>query len=298
MTMSHDDSELLSIRDAKKRRLRKPPVVDPPQMLVDVSIPTSYREKNPKTWLVRVCVSALVQHILYTRGVVPTPVSEILIAYQQHGLEPTISVSREERATIKCGGLLHQLLLQWEELMESGLAHDIGAVLISLGQWWSRPREQYVMNFRGLGPDGQIEHDDHDAQAEGDMFLKTEQHEHALTRKLVSTFMNLIDGCEDEKVADWMARPALGASSYQLQLSVWVPRSTAEEIYQASDCETRFIVRQDFSIQNQPTTGKKAALIETQVRVDGADLAEDKWDEASGVWMSLPTTVKGFSLSK
>lgn len=288
----NDDRDLLRCRVVRLASVRKAPTVDPPHLTLDFNIPNHFRKQHSRSWLVRTCISALVDHVLYTRGVVPTPVVDILRAYQQDSLSAPISVPREERALIKCGGVLRQLLLQWEEVMESDFADQVGAVLVSFGQWWSRPREQYVMYFNGLGQDNVEDV----TVASAESLTPEQEQEHALSRRLISAIMNSTNA--DQKVADWMAVPSLGAPSYQVHISFWVPRSTADQFYQNSRCATKFMVRRGFFIKDQPSARSKSALIETRVGVDGGSVVLDEWDESSGVWMSLPTTVKGFQLPK
>lgn len=288
----NDERDVLKCRVVRLPSVRKAPTVDPPRMELDFNIPALYRTQHSRSSLVRTCVGALVGHVLYARGVVPTPVLDILRAYQQDSLDAAISAPREKRVVVKCGGVIQQLLQQWDEVTESDFADEIGAVLVSLGQWWSRPREQYVMYFHGLSQDSPED----SKIGSGETLAPTDQQEHDLSRRLISLIMNSTN--EDQEVADWMAAPSLGASSFQLQISFWVPRTTADQFYQNSRCATKFIARRGFSIQDQPLTGNKSALIKTRVGVDVSSLVREEWDESSGVWMSLPTTVKGFQLAK
>ena len=280
--LSNDDNAAAAVGNIpdstvlkRQSRATRRPRPEPPQMDIDFSIPSSFRAKLPRAWLVRVSVRALLIHVLYVRGAVPTPVLEILRVYEQ----ATTKISREQRSMIKCGGVLQRLLHQWDEIMNSDFAQHIDAVLVSLGQSWSRPREQYVLQFNGLGQDSETDQ----------KVVPTDQQAHTLMRRLVSTIMNSTNGCEDQNVADWMVKPALGASSYQVQLSFWVSKPTAEQIFQGN---TPVMVRHDFFL-NQPTRNKPA-LIQTRMGV----AATDEWNEASGIWMTLPTTVKGFRLTR
>ena len=188
MTMStsksNDDGIQRVRRVVRVPSVRKLKVVDPPRISFDFTVPTDYLKRQSRSFVIRICTRALVEHVLYARGVVQVPTKDILHAYQQDVLVSSISAPRTERAVIKCGGLLHQLLLQWEEVMASDFADRIGAVLITLGQWWSRPREQYVVFFHGLGDDL------HDESLSVEPHTSTEQQEHALSRRFISAILN------------------------------------------------------------------------------------------------------------
>jgi hypothetical protein len=266
---------------------------EPPQFTLDFPIPPSFRAKVSRAWMVRTSVRALLIHVLYVRGVVPTPVLEILRQHKElSNSETTSMIPREHRSLFKCGNMLSQLLRQWEELIMStsscGCSNHIGAILISLGQSWSRQREQYVLQVNGLGSD-----------AGSTISVPTVQQEHTASRRIISAFMNATNDSNGDELADFMAQPALGASSYQVQLSVWMKTSDAKRIFAATIANNgnKCLVRHNFKVKANSTKSKnKTALIQTRITT-GAASAED-WDEGEGIWMTLPTVVKGFRLSR
>jgi hypothetical protein len=303
---SSNDSDL-ELRTYKRQptyiRKRLMPV-EPPQIRVDISIPSVVRERQPRSYLAQICVGSFFHYLIYTRGVIPSSVSDLLNAHQQDNSK-SISIPREERASIKCGGLLQQLEKQWEEVMESDFADQIGAVLITFGQWWSRPREQYVIFLNGLGQDHEM--CDIDCGCDLDNSAGTwstsiesldvqKIKRHSISRKVLNSFLSSIN--EDSTVSKWMATPSYGASCYQAQISFWVPRSTLDSFYSNSNNSTKFIIRRNFSIYDHLKSKSKPAMIEAQLNVDGVSLDDEKWNEYSGIWMSLPTSVKGYQLTR
>jgi hypothetical protein len=298
--------------DMELRTYKRPPSymrkrlmpIDPPHMRVEISIPSVVRERQPRSYIGQICVGSFFHYLLYTRGVIPSSVSDLMNSHQQD-TSKSISIPREERASIKCGGLLHQLEEQWEEVMESDFADQIGAVLITFGQWWSRPREQYVIYLNGLGQDHEIS--DNDCGCDLDNSVGTwstsiesvegrKVQKHSISRRLLASFLNSIN--EDSEVSTWMATPSYGASCYQGQISFWVPRTTLVSFYSNSKNSTKYIVRRNFSIYSHLKNKVKPAMIEAELIVDGVSLDDEKWDESSGIWMSMPTAVKGYQLTK
>lgn len=291
----------------RQRKIRKRHVL--PHLDFDFLVPGSFRAKVTRNWMVLTSLRALLIHVLYARGVVPTLVFEMLRMHKELSSTTTSSTSnnnntssmipREHRSMFKCGTMLSQLLQQWEDLMSSDFAHHIGAVLISLGQSWSRQREQYVLQVNGLGQDeeGQVPPSP-----------PSVQQEHTASRRFVSALMNATNENEDPSIGDFMAKPALGASSYQAQLSFWVSTKDAEAMFDSlqSDDEKKWIVRHKFRVvpDDPPTTNtatmrsNRPALIQARVVTATATSTTPKWEEGTGIWLTLPTVVKGFRLSR
>lgn len=274
-------------RPASQVRRRRP-CSDPVNLSVTLSIPQHVQEKISREWIIRVSAKALLLHTLYSRGVCPAPANETLRAAHENS-DGTRRMNPIERKFIKFGGCLQRLLDEWTLLCS--LVH-VDRVLITLGPSWSRQRELFILDFSV------------------DDFAKDQKtepglgQEHALSRRLVRALLNgITDQTESANDVKSLAHPSPSGSSYMVHLSVWISHQTADSLFAKSvndDVSSplqkllqSLILRPNYSV----TTGKRTQpLVTVTAKVTSSDRTESDWNEEDGVWISLPTSLKGFRL--
>ena len=269
------------------------PIHAPAQLSVDLSIPQHVRERLPREWIVQVATKSLLLHTLYSRGVCPAPAVEMLRVHQEH--RGTRRPNIIERKFLKFGGSLQNLLEEWTLLCYSV---DIQRALITLGPSWSRQRERHVLDFSGLSQD--------------DVVVSTEpgaEHEHALSRRLSRA---LLDGITDEEGADRLkslTQPSPSGSSYLVHLSVWITHQMAETLFErCMDNDVRrmstfqqllqtLTLRPGYLTSRNANKGKhEPHVVIARIYSSSTDKDNCGWMEENGVWITLPTSLKGFRL--
>lgn len=253
-----------------------------PNISTDFIIPQNFRMKYLRTYIARTVTRAMLTHLLYTRGIIPIPLSEILVFEDKvNGYK-----SSQVRNVRKCSRQVTDLLDHLERIVTgSDYGHLISAILLTFGPAWSRPREQYVLLLGCLGNDCESS------------ISPPIQHEHTLSRKLITKLLDLSNGNIDNASQNFLHKPDIAASSYQAQLSVWVPLETAKQRHQddnLSYSNQNLVARREFSIQSKKSKRTKVLFMNTLI----AGESQPEWDESSGVWMSLPAVVKGFRAVK
>lgn len=237
-----------------------------------------------REWIVRISTKSLLLHVLYARGVCPAPAVEALRAFQEKSYA---KVNPLERKFVKFGASLQQLLNEWTIL--SSMV-EIQKVLVTWGPSWSRQKELYVLDFFGVGNDG-----------DGNMPEPSLGHEHALSRRLVRALLQGLSNQVDTEKC--FAHPSREGSSYQVHVSFWVTRKIAHELFQKSKengslwqkLSKPLILRQEYSIARHVSKRTQPHIVTTKVS-STADTDEVEWNEEAGIWISLPTAIKGFRL--
>jgi hypothetical protein len=219
---------------------------------------------------------------LYARGICPSPATEALRVYQ----ESNAKVNPVLRKFVKFGASLQQLLDEWTIL---SCLVEIQQVLVTLGPSWSRQKEIHVLDFCGVGKvdDGKIPE-------------PSLGQEHALSRRLVRALLNGIS--DQDGAEECLAHPSPVGSSYQVHVSVWITRDNAYELFEKSRenrspwqtlCQS-LILRQDYSTAHHASTRTQPHIVTTKISTPIA--GEHEWIEEEGIWISLPTSIKGFRL--
>lgn len=251
----------------------------PLQLSVTLSIPQHARTQFSQRWIAQVSTKALLMHVLYARGVCPAPAIE-LVRLSQNASESITKAKAKERKRMKFGASLHQLLQEWSTVSR---LLDIKRAIITIGPSWSRPKEIYVLDLRNVGID----------DGESNKAEPTLMQEHALSRRLVCALMNETA----EQVV--LARPSPAASSFQAYVSFWIQHAEAKRLLEEEEKENHaqdlapqsLIVRHGFSLQRMQSHVITTKIISCDVENDN-----DVWNEQDGVWISLPTRLKGFRL--
>jgi hypothetical protein len=191
-----------------------------------------------------------------------------------------------KRGIKKCASQVAQLLNEWDKLMQQtqALGCSVLATLITLGPTWARPREQHLLNFSGLTRKGEKE-DENGENAPP----TSDKLEHALSRRLVSSLLNAANSDEEDVAAlsEFLFKPAMGACSFQVHVSVLFSKHDAQRLFEGQQ-DLKLVTRHGFRVMNKDGH-KQAALIQTNIiGTTSVPLEED-----SGIWMTLPTAVKG-----
>ena len=276
-------------RPASQARQRPSPNKDDPQELnVTLTIPPHVRDKLPLKWIVGTCTKSLLMHTLYARGVCPLLASETIRVYRQYE-ETKQKATPMERKFIKFGASLSRLLEEWSLLCSCA---NVQRALITLGPSWSRPREFYILDFGCCC-------DNHDT-IENEIMEPGLKHEHALSRRLTRV---LLDGISNHKDASCLSHPSPHGSSYMVHLSVWIQHQEAQLIFEKSTNVTcplatvlqSCILRTGFSISSSSSNrSKRPHVVTAKVSSCNEASAKSDWKEGDGVWLSLPTSLKGF----
>lgn len=172
---------------------------------------------------------------MYARGVCPAPTVEALSVYQE---KSDAKVNPVEHKFAKFGPSLQQLLDEWTISMV-----EIQKVLITCGPLWSRQKELYLLDFLGVGNDG-----------DGKMPEPSLGQEHALSHHLVRALLQGLSNQVDTEKC--LAHPSREGSSYQVRVSMWIAWNIACELFQKTKengalwqmLSKSLILRQDYSI--------------------------------------------------
>ena len=247
---------------------------------VTLSIPRHVRGKVSRDWIVRISTKALLLHILYARGICPSPATDALRLYQ----ESNAKVNPELRKFVKFGASLQKLLDEWTIL---SCLLEIQQVIITLGPSWSRHKEIHVLDFCGVEKDNDRE-----------MPEPSLEQEHALSRHIIRALPIGRDGEEGG-----LAHPSPVCSSYQVRVSVWIAREIAHELFEKSrenrspwqTLSQSLILRQDYSTAQYASRRTQPHIFTTEIS-STTTVDEHEWKEEEGIWISLPASIKGFRL--
>ena len=281
------------------RRTRKP--ATPLRLSLQFLIPPNVRNGFSRDWILRVSAKAVLLYTIFSRGVIPTPPLELVDIHEEYVATPR-TLNPRDRKAIKCGESLCRLLMDWDKVTAMDeLAHEIQGVLISMGPNWSRLKEHYFLKLPELSEDISC-----------DFPEPTNRQEHMLSRRIISELLNATNVNEHQTFANAMAHPSLGASSYKVFLSFWVPTDAIHRIFSQRDNSTkddaslsvpdifgRLTMRQGFSTQQvaRATLQLQTLIMEMNITSRVIHPVDNSlWDESRGVWLSLTSSVKGYRL--
>jgi hypothetical protein len=267
-------------RRQPKRQKRTSPLQDAASMIVRLELPLAL----PKGWVVQVSTRVLYSHLLYTRGLLPLPVHQILAP------QTTTVSAAVKRKLSQTSASLDQLESEWKML--GGIFPDIQSVLLSLGPSFSRTKECYLIDASEL---------EHPADADAVQASKLDEQKLAkneipLSRKLLRQLMEVeMEDCACHKLA----------SSYQLFVSFRVPSETATRLFEQGHDEliNRLIIRHGF--QYPPKRIYRQVNVQLSRETPGvpsqhsSQTGEGDHDHPTAndtCWISLRTSIKGFRL--
>ena len=173
-----------------------------------INIPFVLPPTLPSSWIVKTTTQVLVHHLLYARGLIPLTVQQL---YQETEAE-------QKRVRSSFPPSLRRKITQtkarldaWQALWSSMefCLEDCPIVLITLGPSFSRPREYYVLDAKGLA------NQRHHHQQQQSRLPSS----HVLARRLLPKLVE----------QDASELPSRNASSYQLFVSVCIPSSESLE---------------------------------------------------------------------
>ena len=267
-------------RRQPKRQKRTPSLQDAASMIVRLELPLAL----PKGWVVQVSTRVLWSHLLYTRGLLPLPVHQMLAP------QTTTVSAAVKRKLSQTSASLDRLESEWRIL--GGTFPDIQSVLISLGPSFSRAKECYLIDASEL---------EHPADMLQGLKLdeqKLAKNEVSLSRKLLRQLMEAeMEDCACHKLA----------SSYQLFVSFRVPSETATRLFEQGHDEqiNSLIIRHGF--QYPPKRIYRHVHVQLPRKTPGlpnqlssqtgeGDLDHPTSTNDTSCWISLRTSIKGFRL--
>jgi hypothetical protein len=231
-----------------------------------------------------VSASALWNHLLYARGLVPMPVYQILEKDEATTIDPfSRAIKRKLSQTKKS---LEQLGRDWK--MVDFLCPHMHNVLLSLGPSWSRIKESYVIHAAEFLC---LDHLDtcQNQPSTGRTTAPPSPDHHTknrltLSRLLLRELMQLEAAhCDCNRLS----------ASFQIFVSFWISTTTAAKLFESNDNSllARLIVRQDFNPQGKHT------YRQVNIHFDKiGNSSECRLDGGDGVWVSLRSSIKGFRL--
>jgi hypothetical protein len=264
-----------------KRQKRTPSLQDAASMIVRLELPLAL----PKGWVVQVSMRVLWSHLLYTRGLLPLPVHQMLTPQTT-----TVSAAVKRKLSQTSASLDR---LDSEYKMLGGTFPDIQSVLISLGPSFSRAKECYLIDA------SELEHPADALQAFKLDEQKLAKNEISLSRRLLRQLMEVeMEDCTCHKLA----------SSYQLFVSFRVPSETATRLFEQGHDEqsNRFIIRHGFQCPPKRVYRHVKVQLSRETRETpglpsplSSQSAEGDHDHSTAndtCWISLRTSIKGFRL--
>jgi hypothetical protein len=276
---SKHHSKVKTRRQPKRQKRTSSLLQDAASMIVRLEFPLAL----PTGWIVQLSTRVLWSHILYTRGLLPLPVHQILAP------QTTTVSAAVKRKLSQTSASLDRLESEWKMLR--GIFPDIQSVLISLGPSFSRTKECYLIDA------SELKHPADVLQASQIDEQKMVKNEITLSRKLLRELMEVeMENCSCHKLA----------SSYQLFVSFRVPSETASRLFEEGHDEqiNRLIIRHGFqyppkriyrhvNVQlSRKTPGIPSPLSSQTGEGDHHTTAND--DDTC--WISLRTSIKGFRL--
>jgi hypothetical protein len=126
--------------------------------------------------------------------------------------------------------------------------------------------------------------------------------EHALSRRLTRILLDGISG----KDFCCLTHPSPSGSSYMVHLSIWITHEAVDTLFERSANPSdgvstpleallqSCILRPGFSIAGSRKSQPPHAVTTTVASFDKPE--NSNWKEEDGVWVSLPTSLKGFRI--
>jgi len=135
----------------RKQQQRIAPDDNMIQRISPLQVPTAL----PKVWICHTAVSTLVDYLIYTRGLFPLTVAELLEPMERTtpptGLPYSSSSSRTMQRKVKFARDQRIKFIEaWNSDSTSGLLEQASCVLITIGPSYGRGAESYLLDLRGL----------------------------------------------------------------------------------------------------------------------------------------------------
>lgn len=203
-----------------------------------------------------------------------------------------------ERKFIKFGSSLNTLLEEWDLLCS---CTSVERVLITLGPSWSRQREHHVLDFSGLCSTDTFD-------TEMPIPEPGVKQEHTLSRRLTRALLDGISDPDNDLKYEYLTHPSQSSSGCTVHLSVWITHETVDSLFAMSandgDCSSPLqallqtcVLRPGYSItrrEDASSRRKQPHVVTARVSSSDKKLDSNHWNEEDGVWISLPTSLKGF----
>lgn len=247
----------------------------------DAIIELPIKPTVPLSWILSSATQLLVDHLLYSRGLIPLSVAQLRDAKQ----EEVLKSHSQRRKVAQCRNRLDSWKCEWSRI-DPGILEKCSCISISFGPSFLRSRESYILNV-----------------AEARTKMKKTASElppvHALARRLLPSVLE----CDTEL-------PNQLAPSYQLWVSMFVQGETLEEAFNEESNELANLVirRPGYKLPVRGTTTPNQRVV--YINILNADNGSESSSSSAakkpayslGVtegahWISLRTSIKGFRLS-
>lgn len=298
---------------------------------VDFCIPTSFRSKVSRDWILRVSTQALWKHVVYSRGLLPMTVDQILLHesdgnVKEHSRRPCSMQRQTARKLSKVRSSLEQFMADCNDVFSS---LDIHYVLLQIGSSWARPKEAYLLDFNRLNQSDTSTNDSMTTEA------------YTLSTRLVRQFVTAECLVDSELSAKELLASTRRSTSDRLYATFGVRDQSFERLFpnksssgtqEQSPAESsnvnvgeglvlfddqallhKLILRRDFAVadflsERKRHTMQRLAHIRVQERDTAREAASDPssdsnndmpWQDLSNdnvVWLSLRSTINGFRM--
>jgi hypothetical protein len=204
-----------------------------------IFIPFPVPNSIPTDWLVQTSVAILVKHLLYTRGLFPMTVDQLIsqnvdtARLSSHPADISINVSPSPSPSVrrtmrKAQDQVQRLLAEWSSLQLRMLKstqelQQLAFILISIGPSYSQSKELFMLDIQELN---KLKNGDALVNHSGSCLCEhqTQALEATLTRRLLGKMMSYEDSPLQEM-------PAKSSSSFRMFLTVGIShRPEAETI--------------------------------------------------------------------
>ncbi|KAL3939307.1 MAG: hypothetical protein SGBAC_005949 [Bacillariaceae sp.] len=242
----------------------------------DAIIQLPIKSNVPLGWILSSATQILVDHLLFSRGLIPLSVAQLKDEKQEEVLK-----SRSQRRKVtQCRSRLESWRLDWSQI-DIRILENCLCIVISLGPSFLRSKELYVLNV---------------AEARNSSEHPTSKLPpvHALARRLLPRVLE-----SDTKL------PRRSAPSFQLSVSLCVEALALEVALndESNEMSNLFIRRPGYKLPTEKT--KQPSQRVTYINILNADSSNEaavKTTETVRVadvahWVSLRSSIKGFRLS-
>lgn len=263
------------------------------------------------SFLKRACVRSVLFNVLYSRSVVPCPVTEIIQSYNESAQGSDFVAGKRprqnqyQRKLQKFGKILASTLEQIDALfLESKFHSGIKAVIITLGPSLNSPREQYILRFHSWD-------DSHETVA-FESTLK-ERMEIEIGRRCVRELLQ--GSLEDAYTAMFSSNSNVNKSTWKVNMAFLISQhalhangnnlNNDESISGETNVDPiqKLILRRGFCIKaprKKRKTHRPFVVLDIAPLLPSAQHPQSKGPRfqhtKDDVWMSLRTPIKGFRL--
>mmetsp|Transcript_1791 Transcript_1791/g.2500 ORF Transcript_1791/g.2500 Transcript_1791/m.2500 type:complete len:354 (+) Transcript_1791:173-1234(+) len=255
-------------------------------------------------------VRSLLSHILYTRGVIPCPTSQLLTTLETSSRERKEHEcqgwsKRVHTQATKCASQYHQML---QDVLTIFTSVKVKRVLITLGPSFVHPKEQYVLLF----PTSPVVTQTATTPLVENKEIPLQRMEQELTRRLVRSYLQSIEtSLKNQKMFEI---PRKKQSTQKVQIAMFVVNSqnksspqtkenhcSHEQTLFSTKLSSRIVVRPTFEICIPKLLSKKQNvhrpfMVVSYHAAEESEVVIKRESSSQEVWISLRSTLKGFRM--